>query len=77
LFAWIRTGYEGIEYGFHIARRDGGIGNSGDIPGFSAFVSYLPDQDLTIVSLANLTATRSKLTAASELGELAVHLLRR
>ncbi|MCA9243310.1 MAG: beta-lactamase family protein [Phycisphaerales bacterium] len=74
-FKWVDTGYENIEYGFHIARRDGGIGNTGDIPGFSSFAMYLPKHDLTIVCLANLTATPAKLTAAAELGELAVRLL--
>jgi D-alanyl-D-alanine carboxypeptidase len=75
LFKWIDTGYEGVEYGFHIARREGAIGSTGDVPGFSAMVSYLPDRDITIISLANLTATRQKSTAASELGELMVEML--
>ncbi len=76
LFDWIDIGYEQIEYGFHIARQNGGIGSTGDVPGYSAFAVYLPDRDVTIICLANLTATPEKLTAAAELGELAVRLLR-
>lgn len=74
---WIDTGYEGVEYGFHIARREKAVGSSGDVPGYSAFAVYVPAQDVTIVSLSNLTATRSKLTAAAELGEMAVRMLQR
>jgi D-alanyl-D-alanine carboxypeptidase len=76
LFRWVDTGYEQVEYGFHIAQRDGGIGTSGDVPGFSTFAAYVPKHDITIVCLANLTATRAKQTAAAELGELALRLLR-
>jgi len=75
LFQWIVTGHEGVEYGFHIGRQAGAVGSTGDVPGFSAFAAHLPDLDITIISLANLTATRTKLTAASELGELAVQIL--
>jgi len=75
LFQWIDTGYEGIEYGFHIGRQSGAIGSTGDVPGYSAFAAYLPERDVTVVSLANLTATRTKLTAASELGELACQIM--
>jgi D-alanyl-D-alanine carboxypeptidase len=76
LFKWIRTGYEGVEYGFHIGRQSGVLGSTGDVPGFSAFAAYHPELDVTIVSLANLTATRAKATAAAELGELTVGILR-
>ncbi len=76
LFRWLDTGY-GLDYGFHIARRDGVVGSTGDVPGFSTFAGYLPEQDLTIICLANLTATPQKLTAAAELGELAAEMIRR
>lgn len=75
LFAWIHTGYEGVDYGFHIAMKDGAIGSTGDVPGYSASAVYLPKKDLTIVCLANLTATKGKETSASVLGELAVRII--
>ncbi|MEM8884717.1 MAG: serine hydrolase domain-containing protein [Planctomycetota bacterium] len=77
LFRWINTGYDQIEYGFHIARRQGVIGHTGDVPGYSSMAVYDPKRDLTIVSMANLSATRTKLTAASELAELTVKLLQK
>lgn len=75
LLTWVDAKYQGIEYGFHIFKQNGGIGSLGDMPGFSSFAVYMPEQDVTIVCLANLTATSKKLTAAAELGELTVKLL--
>jgi D-alanyl-D-alanine carboxypeptidase len=75
LFDWIDTKHEGIEYGFHIARIQGGIGSLGDMPGFSAFAFYIPESDVTVVCLANLTATIEKRTVASELGEPTMEIL--
>jgi D-alanyl-D-alanine carboxypeptidase len=77
MFDWYDTKRDGIEAGFHVFRQNGAIGGVGDVPGFSAFAAYLPDRDITVVCLANLTATRTKLTAAAELGELTIQLLAR
>jgi hypothetical protein len=75
LMDFVDAKYEGINYGFQIFKQNGAIGSLGDMPGFSAMAVYMPQQDVTIVCLANLTATSKKVTSVSALGELAVKLL--
>lgn len=41
------------KYGFQIIDMDGGIGHAGNVPGYNTFFSYNPQQDATVIILAN------------------------
>jgi D-alanyl-D-alanine carboxypeptidase len=43
LTAWTETPRPGTDYGFHIGRRNGWVGHTGDVPGFGAVAMYHPD----------------------------------
>lgn len=46
----------GVAHGFHLIRfPEGWIGHQGDVPGWSAFVAYVPERDGVVIVLANLS----------------------
>ena len=58
----------GFDYGFHMARFGDAIGHAGDVPGFSSFVAWHPDYDLSIVVLCNLSNMTDKRAPAELIG---------
>jgi len=70
LFRWTPTGYEGIEYGFCIGRREGGVGHIGDVPGYQAFANYYPERAVTVVILTNLSNNKDRTMPAEELAKV-------
>lgn len=77
LHSWIKTGYMDVEYGFCIGKRDGGIGHTGDVPGFNASAFYLPELQRTVIVLTNLSNNNDRKTMpAEELARLVVEHLR-
>jgi D-alanyl-D-alanine carboxypeptidase len=72
---WQEGEDKSVAAGFQCFRIHGAFGTLGDVPGFSVIAAYVPERDLTVVCLANLTATSDKLTAAAELGELTLKRL--
>ncbi len=75
LISWTPTKYENYSYGFQIWKYKNAHLVVGDVPGFSSFCAYLPDKDLTIIALSNLSNTKNTLTTASVFGEKTVDLL--
>ncbi|MEM6673302.1 MAG: serine hydrolase domain-containing protein [Planctomycetota bacterium] len=73
---WSVDGETSPAVGFHIFRDGDAIFGAGDVPGYSSFVAHLPERDLTLVSLASLSATREKQNVAEELAGIALDLLR-
>jgi D-alanyl-D-alanine carboxypeptidase len=73
---WIETGHQDIQYGFLIAKRDGGIGHSGDVPGFDAVCSYYPDLKATVVVLTNLSNNQDGTMPAEQLAAIVLNHLR-
>jgi D-alanyl-D-alanine carboxypeptidase len=46
----------GVAHGFHLMRfPEGWFGHQGDVPGWSAFVAFLPERDGVVIVLANLS----------------------
>jgi D-alanyl-D-alanine carboxypeptidase len=67
---WLKTGHEGVEYSFCTYRRDGGIGHTGDVPGYNAFMFYYPELHAAVVALTNLSNNKDGTMPAEELGKL-------
>ena len=74
---WIATPYPGVEYGFMTYRRDGGIGHTGDVPGFNAYMIYVPELKTSVVAMTNLSNNADGTMPADELAKLVVEELRR
>ena len=70
LHDWIATGHEGVEYGYFLYRKNGGIGHTGDVPGFNAVMMYYPEQKAAIVVLTNLSNNADGTMPAEELAKL-------
>ena len=67
----------GFDYGFHLARFGRAIGHAGDVPGFSSFLAWLPDRDVSIVVLCNLSNLADKSAPATAIGLAIVEALER
>jgi D-alanyl-D-alanine carboxypeptidase len=67
----------GIAHGFQLMQREGGLGHTGDVPGYSATALYLPALDTSVVVLTNLSNSAGKKTPAVELEALVLRWLRR
>lgn len=65
----------GFDYGFHIARFGKAIGHAGDVPGFSSFLAWLPDRDVSIVVLCNLSNLADKSAPAEAIGRAVIEAL--
>jgi D-alanyl-D-alanine carboxypeptidase len=70
LFHWIDTGHDGVEYGILIARREGGVGHTGDVPGFNAYFMYFAELETGIVVLTNLSNNKDGTMPAEELAKI-------
>ena len=66
---WVDTN-RGAEYGFFIYQRDGGIGRTGDVPGFNAMMVYYPAWRPSVVALTNLSNNKDGTMPADELVKL-------
>lgn len=66
---WIDTGHD-AEYGFCLYRRNGGIGHTGDVPGFNAWMVYYPEHKTSVVVLTNLSNNKDRTMPAEELGRM-------
>ena len=51
---WHNTPWPNHRYGFLLAEIHGLIGHDGDVPGYSSFMGYRPDDQLTIIVLTNM-----------------------
>jgi D-alanyl-D-alanine carboxypeptidase len=69
---WIPTGHEGVEYSFFLYRRGGGMGHTGDVPGFNACLFYYPKHQASVVTLTNLSNNKDGTMPAEELAKLVV-----
>ncbi|MEM6312483.1 MAG: serine hydrolase domain-containing protein [Planctomycetota bacterium] len=59
-----------FHYGFHAHRiGSSAVGHHGDVPGFSSSAVYLPEQDVALVVLCNLSAELDKVTPASKIAD--------
>jgi D-alanyl-D-alanine carboxypeptidase len=74
LTQWIDTGHN-ADYGFCMYRRHGGIGHTGDVPGYNAFMVYYPNLKTSVVVLTNLSNNKDGTMPAEELGKLAAEHL--
>lgn len=52
---WQATNDRYLRYGYQVWDYFGAMTMIGDVPGFSSFTSYLPEHDVTLVVLANLS----------------------
>jgi D-alanyl-D-alanine carboxypeptidase len=77
LHDWMKTPYPGVEYGFMMYRRDGGVGHTGDVPGFNAYMVYVPQLRSSVVALTNLSNNADGTMPADELAKLAIDELRK
>jgi D-alanyl-D-alanine carboxypeptidase len=77
LHKWIATPYPGVKYGFMMYRRDGGIGHTGDVPGFNAYMAYDPELKTSVVAMTNLSNNADGTMPADELAKLVIAYLRR
>lgn len=72
---WVVTGYDDIEYGFCLGKRHDWIGHSGDVPGASAFLAYLPAKDAVIVVMSNLSNNKDGTIPAERLRDVVIEQL--
>ena len=77
LHAWVATTEPGLRYGFCLADYRGWQGHFGDVPGFSAFIGYLPERDTTLVVLANLSNNKDGSVPANQLRNVVIKQLER
>ncbi|MEM0912688.1 MAG: serine hydrolase domain-containing protein [Pseudomonadota bacterium] len=68
LVDWRDTGDHGWQYGFHVWDYFGAQLMLGDIHGFSSFLAYVPESDITFVVLANLSNEQNKYSPAYNVG---------
>jgi D-alanyl-D-alanine carboxypeptidase len=69
---WIPTGREDIQYSFFMYRRGEGIGHTGDVPGFNAWMFYYPRFQGSVIALTNLSNNKDGTMPADELAKLVV-----
>jgi D-alanyl-D-alanine carboxypeptidase len=69
---WVPTGYENVRYGFCLGERDGWVGHTGDVPGYSNFLAYFPDKDTTVVTLSNLSNNADGTSPAERLRDIVI-----
>ena len=74
LTRWIDTGH-GADYGFCMYRHGDGIGHTGDVPGYNAFMVYYPKFRTSVVVLTNLSNNKDGTMPAEELGKLVANEL--
>jgi D-alanyl-D-alanine carboxypeptidase len=73
---WVKTG-NSDRYGFCIAEVQGGIGHTGDVPGFNAVAAYFPKLQKSVVVMTNLSNNKDgKTMPAEELLKLILDNLR-
>ncbi|MBX3411733.1 MAG: beta-lactamase family protein [Pirellulales bacterium] len=75
LHHWVPTTQAGLEYGFCIGKQHEAIGHLGDVPGFAAYMGYLPARDLTLVVLANLSNAKDGSSPSERLRDLVIRHL--
>ncbi|MEM1062152.1 MAG: serine hydrolase domain-containing protein [Planctomycetota bacterium] len=75
LAAWQPTPLPGADYSFMLARRDGAVGHTGDVPGFNAFTAYVPEADLSVVVLTNLSNNADGTMPAEAIAKIVVSKL--
>ena len=56
-------------YGFCLARYHNVYGHAGDVPGFSSFIGWLPESDMIIGVITNLSNFSDKSSPAYELAK--------
>jgi len=66
---WTDTKHS-ADYGFCIYRRNDGIGHTGDVPGYNAYMVYYPNLKTSVVVLTNLSNNKDGTMPAEELGKL-------
>lgn len=76
LHRWIDTGYQQIKYGFCIGNQDGVLGHTGDVPGYQAFLGYLPEPETSVIVLTNLSNNKDGTMPAEELAKMVIQSLR-
>jgi CubicO group peptidase (beta-lactamase class C family) len=69
---WTATDDPGLAYGFHVMKKGGMIGHDGDVPGYQAFLFYLPDQEASVVAVANLYGWSVRGMPGNALAEAAI-----
>lgn len=66
---WVDTKHN-ADYGFCVYRRNDGIGHTGDVPGFNAYMVYYPKLKTSVVVMTNLSNNKDGTMPAEELGKL-------
>lgn len=72
LYRWVNTGQDDIVYGFCVGKMQGIIGHMGDVPGFNAFLGYLPEPRVVVVVLTNLSNNTDGTMPAEEIAKLVI-----
>ena len=74
---WLQADASGTRHGFHLMQRAGGLGHTGDVPGFSATALYLSEAETSVVVLTNLSNSADGRNPAVELEALVLRGLQR
>lgn len=75
LHTWVPVPEHSLQYGFCIGEKAGWIGHTGDVPGYSSYLGYLPAKDVTIVALANLSNNKDGTSPAERLRDVVIESL--
>ncbi len=69
------TNPAGLAYGLGLAQFGPLFGHTGDIPGFSTFAGYDPDQDIAVVTWGSLFASPDGRAPGAEMAQLIISQL--